>query len=134
MATRPNDLVVTISQKRPRAVCQWDIGHSGLTPTTRFVRCRKEVELNSWPGRSMARADKPRRSATAMIDKRISQFETDVRVLTSLIAQLETKAQAQTTKIQDLQAAMRGLAREIADLRTRVEEIRHVSSSVHALS
>jgi outer membrane murein-binding lipoprotein Lpp len=71
------------------------------------------------------------RGASAMIEKRVWQLETDVRILTSLVAKLETQVHAQSTETQQ---AIHGLAKQVADLTARIEEIRHVGSAVHALS
>jgi outer membrane murein-binding lipoprotein Lpp len=71
------------------------------------------------------------RGASAMIEKRVWQLETDVRILTSLVAKLETQVHAQSTETQQ---AIQGLAKQVADLTARVEEIRHIGSAVHALS
>jgi outer membrane murein-binding lipoprotein Lpp len=71
------------------------------------------------------------RGASAMIEKRVWQLETDVRILTSLVAKLETQVHAQSTETQQ---AIQGLAKQVADLTARIEEIRHIGSAVHALS
>jgi outer membrane murein-binding lipoprotein Lpp len=66
-----------------------------------------------------------------MIEKRIWQLETDLRILTSLVAKLETEVHAQSNETQQ---AIQGLAKQVADLTASVEEIRHTGSAVRALS
>jgi outer membrane murein-binding lipoprotein Lpp len=66
-----------------------------------------------------------------MIEKRVGQLETDVRILISLVAKLETEVHAKSS---EMQQAIQGLAKQVADLATRVEEIRRMGSAVHALA
>jgi outer membrane murein-binding lipoprotein Lpp len=71
------------------------------------------------------------KGARAMIEKRVGQLETDVRILISLVAKLETEVHAQST---EMQQAIQGLAKQVADLKMRINEIRHIGSAVQALS
>jgi len=68
-----------------------------------------------------------------MIEKRVGQLETDVRILTSLIARLETQVHAQSTEMQQPQGTIEALAKRVERLTIRVDEIRHTVSAVPAL-
>jgi outer membrane murein-binding lipoprotein Lpp len=87
----------------------------------------KGAELNSLPGVSSKKLPIKHKGARAMIEKRVAQVETDVRILTSLVAKLETEVHA-------VQQAMQGLEKQVAELNMRVEEMRTISAAVHALS
>jgi hypothetical protein len=66
-----------------------------------------------------------------MMEKRIGQLESDLRILTSLVAKLETEVHAQATEVQQ---AIQGLEKRIADLRMLVDDMRQIRSAVRALS
>ena len=66
-----------------------------------------------------------------MIEKRVEQLETDVRILISLVAKLETEVHAQSS---EMQQAIQGLAKKVANLTRRFEEMSHIGSAARALS
>lgn len=55
-----------------------------------------------------------------MIEKRVEQLETDVRVLISLVAKLESQVHAQSS---EMQQTIRGLAKQVSKLTGRAEEV-----------
>jgi hypothetical protein len=66
-----------------------------------------------------------------MIEERVRQLETDVRILISLVAKLETEVHVRATETQQ---AIQGLEKRIADLRMLVDESGYIRSGVRTLS
>jgi hypothetical protein len=98
------------------------MGVRSIQTLCRVLR-RGKAELNPWLWAFRFNVAVAHKGARAMIEKRVGQLETDVRIL----AKLETE-------VHEMQQAIQGLARQVADLKMHSEEMRHIGFAARALS